>query len=81
MQVAGFLMVIMAPELIRECIEKYNPQTRQILFHDQSVFLSIDKALIQSAFGILVKDVYCDIDFGTSASMFNEKKALRREDM
>lgn len=41
-QAVGFLMVVQALELVRECIEKYNPQTKQILFPDQSVLLYIN---------------------------------------
>lgn len=43
--------------------------------------LSINKELMQSTFGIPVKEEYCGVDFSSYASMFNRKKTLRREDM
>lgn len=76
-----FPMDVQAPELVRECIKRYNLETKQILLPDQSILLSINKALMQSAFGIPVKEEYCDIDVSSSTSMFNKKKTLRREDM
>lgn len=80
-EAAGFPMAVHTLELVKECIERYNPKTKQILFFDQSILISINKALMQSAFGIPVKEQYCDVDFGSSVSMFNEKKTLRQEDM
>jgi hypothetical protein len=77
----GFPLAVYAPKLMRECIERYDPETKQILFPGQSVLILIDKALMQPTFGIPIKEEYCDIDFGSFASMFNEKKTLRREDM
>lgn len=53
----------------------------QILFPDQSILLSINKALMQSTFGILVQEQYCDIDYVSFASIFNEKNTLKWEDM
>lgn len=54
---------------------------KQIFFPDHSILLTINKALMQSKFGIPVQKKYYDIDFGSSTSMFNEKKTLRLEDM
>ena len=47
----------------------------------QFILLSINKALMQFAFGVPEKEEYCDIEFDSFASMFNEKKTLTREDM
>ena len=74
-------MVANAPELVRKCIERYDLETKQILFADRSILISINKALMQSVFNIPIKEEYCDIDFGSFASMFNEKMTLRWEDM
>lgn len=76
-----FLMVVYAPKLVNECIERYNLETKKILFLDQSILLSINKVLMQSTFGIHVQEQYCDIDFGSFVSMFNENKTLRGEDI
>lgn len=76
-----FPMAMQAPDLVRECIKRYNPKTRQIFFPDQSVLLSMDKELMQSTFDVPLREKYCDIDFASFASMFNEKKTQRREDM
>ena len=59
----------------------YQNETKQILLPDQSIMLSVNKELMQSAFSIQVKEEYWDIDFSSFPSMFNEKKTLRREDM
>ena len=74
-------MAMQAPELVKECIERYNLETKQILLPDQSILLSVNKELMQFAFRIPVKEEYSDIDFSSSASMFNEKKIPRREEM
>lgn len=74
---AIFLMAVHALKLVRECIKRNNLDTKQILFPDQSILISINKALMQSMFYIPMKEEYCDVDFDTSTSMFNEKKNLR----
>lgn len=74
-------MVVHAPELVKECVERYNLETKNILFLDQYILISINKALMQSTFGIPMKEQYYDFDFGSSTSMFNEKKTLRQEEM
>lgn len=61
-EVVGFLMVVHAPELVRECIKRYDLEMKQILFPDQSILISINKALMQSAFDIPIKEEYYDID-------------------
>ena len=80
-EVARFSMVVQAPKLVSEFIERYNLETKKILLPNQSILLSINKALMQSTFGVLVKEEYHEIDFSSSTSMFIEKKILRREDM
>lgn len=49
------------------------------MFPDQYILISINKALMQSMFGIAMKEQYSDVDFGSSTSMFNEKETLRWE--
>ena len=41
-EVVGFLVVVQALKLILECINHYNPNTKQILLPDQMVLISID---------------------------------------
>ena len=42
-EAARFPVAVQAPELILECINHYNPDTKQILLPDQSVLISIDR--------------------------------------
>lgn len=42
-EAAGFPVAVQAPELIVECINHYNPDTKQILLPDQSVLISVDR--------------------------------------
>ena len=39
----GFPVAVQAPELIYECINHYNLNTRQILLPDHTVLISIDR--------------------------------------
>ena len=41
-------MVVQAPELVKECIKRYNPEIKQILLLDQSIMPSMNKDLMQS---------------------------------
>lgn len=45
-EVAGFPIAVQAPELIVECINHYNLDTKQILLPNQTVLISIDHQAI-----------------------------------
>ena len=45
-EAAGFPVAVQAPELIVECINHYNPDTKQILLPDQSVLISVDRQVV-----------------------------------
>ena len=45
-EAVGFPVAMQAPELILECINHYNPDTKQILLPDQTVLISIDRQAI-----------------------------------
>ena len=45
-KVVIFLMVVHAPKLVEECIERYNLEIKKILLLNQSILISIKKALM-----------------------------------
>ena len=45
-EAAGFPVAVQAPELIIECINHYNPDTKKILLPDQTVLISIDRQAV-----------------------------------
>lgn len=81
MEANGFSMAIQALEIVKEYIKSYDPKMKQIFLPNQSILFLINKDLIQSTFGVPMKEEYCDIYFDSSTFMFNKKKTLRREDM
>ena len=42
-EATGFPVVVQAPELILECINHYNPDTKKILLPNQTMLISIDR--------------------------------------
>ena len=65
---AGFPVVVQAPELIIECINHYNPDTKQILLPDQSVLISIDRQEVVNCLRIPEREEFSDLTMGGAMS-------------
>lgn len=70
-------MAIQAPKMVQRYISWYDHMIKHIKMLDDSVLLNFDRTLMQSTFGLPDRDEFCDINFGSSASMYNEKRTLR----
>ena len=76
MEAAGFLVAVQAPELILECINHYNPDTKQILLPDKIVLISIDRQAVVNCLWILEREEFSDLTMGGAMSKFSLKKMV-----
>ena len=75
-EAAKFPVAVQAPELILECINHYNPDTKQILLPDQSVLISIDRKAVVNCLRILEREEFSDLTMGGAMSEFSLKKMV-----
>ena len=52
-EAVGFSVIVQAPKLILECINHYNPDTKQILLPDQTMLIWIDRQAVVNCLRIL----------------------------
>ena len=77
-EAAGFPVAVQALELILECINHYNPDTKQILLPDQIVLISIDRQVVVNSLQILEREEFSDLMMGGAISKFSLKKMVTR---
>ena len=80
-EAAGFPVAVQAPELILECINNYNPDTKQILLPDQSVLISIDRQAVVNCLRIPEREEFSDLTVGGAMSEFSSKKMIWRKEI
>ena len=81
MEAAGFPVAVQAPELIVECINHYNPDTKQILLPDQSVLISVDRQAVVNCLRIPEREEFSALTIGGAMSEFSLKKMVWRKEI
>ena len=80
-EAAGFPILVQAPELILQCINHYNSDTKQILLPDQSVLISIDRQAVVNYLQIPEREEFSYLTMGGAMSEFSLKKMVWRKEI
>ena len=75
-EAVGFPIAVQALELIMECINHYNRDTKQILLPDQTVLISIDRQAVVNCLRIPEWEEFSDLMMGGAMSKFSLKKMV-----
>ena len=75
-EVVGFPIAVQASELILECINHYNPDTKKILLPDQIVLILIDCQVVVNCLWILGWEEFSNLTMGGAMSKFSLKKMV-----
>ena len=75
-EAAGFPVGVQAPELILECINHYNPYTKQILLPNQTMLISIDRQAVVKCLRIPEREKFSNLTMGGAMSEFSLKKMV-----
>ena len=75
-EAVGFPMAIQAPELIYECINHYNLDTRQIVLPNDIVLISINMKTMVNFLQVLEWEDFLDLTMGGAVSEFSAKKMV-----
>ena len=76
LEAVGFPIVVQAVELILECINHYNSDTKHILLPNQIVLISIDRQAVVNFLWILEREEFSDLTMGGAMSEFSLKKMV-----
>ena len=75
-EAARFLVVVQALELIIECINHYNPNTKKIFLLDQTVLISIDRQAVVNYLRILEWEEFSELTIRGAMLEFSLKKMV-----
>ena len=76
-----FLITVQAPQLILECINHYNPDTKKILLPDQTVLILINHQVIVNCLRIPKWEEFSNLLTGGAMSEFSLKKMVWRKEI
>ena len=80
-ELVDFLVVVQALELIYECMNRYNMDTRQIVFSNDTLLIFIDRQTMVNCLKILEWEDFLDLKIGGVVSKFFVKKMVQRKDI
>jgi len=73
-EAAAFPQSILCPELVQECINRYDPQNRCVKNANGDVLFSVNRQTLMSVMKIPHKGAYSNLDITSSNGYFSEKK-------
>ena len=76
---SGFPITVQAPELIVECINHYNPNTKKILLPDQIILISVDRKAVVNCLQIPECEEFSTLMVGGAMLEFSLKKMVWRK--
>lgn len=77
-EAAAFPTIVQCPELVLECINRYDLEHMCIRYTEGGVLLNINRETIMAIMKILLKEPYEDWTIDSSYGFFHEKKATYR---
>ena len=80
-EAAGFPVAIQAPKLIYECINHYDPDTKQITLPDSTMLISIDRQMVVNYFRVPERDEFSNLIVFGAMSEFSAKKMVWRKEI
>jgi hypothetical protein len=75
-EATGFPIAVQALELMIECINHYNPDTKHILLPDQTVLISVDRQAVVNYLQIPEREEFSALTIGGAMLEFSLKKMV-----
>ena len=72
-------MSVQAPKLVKECIERYDPTKKRIMMPENSIVISLSREVMQSAFGVPIREEFYDINFESSTWNVQWKEGSQKD--